>query len=119
VNNEQRAQYKKDFYIEYEEYRRLHRYIENVAAKFSELEIRLNTKVEGSDDWNRLMDQIVKEYEETKSSSKFQMARKRMFYLHVKLAHIKNLVIEFDRNYHKDKNRITHKLQVKSSQLSS
>jgi hypothetical protein len=52
VNNEQRAQYKKDFYIEYEEYRRLHRYIENVATKFSELEIRLNTKVEGSDDWN-------------------------------------------------------------------
>ena len=52
VNLEQRAQYKRDFYIEYEEYRRLHRYIENVATKFSELEIRLNTKVEGSDDWN-------------------------------------------------------------------
>ncbi len=60
MNNEQRAQYKKDFYIEYEEYRRLHRYIENVATKFSELEIRLNTKVEGSDDWNVSHSTILK-----------------------------------------------------------
>lgn len=117
-NNEQRAQYKKDFYIEYEEYRKLHRFIDKVASKFSDLETRLNTKVEGSDEWNQLMDQIVKEYEETKGCQKFLNARKRMFYLHDKLAHIKNLVIEFDRNYHKDKNRISNKLQVKSTQLS-
>jgi RNA polymerase II elongation factor ELL len=115
---EQRAQYKRDFYIEYEEYRRLHRYIENVATKFSELEIRLNTKVEGSDDWNKLMDQIVKEYEDTKNCPKFQKCRKRMFYLHDKLAHIKGLVLDYDRNYHKEKNRLSHKLQLKLNPMS-
>jgi RNA polymerase II elongation factor ELL len=142
VNNEQRAQYKRDFYIEYEEYRRLYRYIDNVAAKFTELEIRLNTKAEGSDEWNvsskqmislidlknvltfdnfskqKLMDQIVKEYEDTKNSPKFQKCRKRMFYLHEKLAHIKSLVLEYDRNYHKEKNRLSHKLQLKSNPMS-
>ncbi|CAG2106538.1 unnamed protein product [Medioppia subpectinata] len=118
VTPEQRAQYKKDFYIEYEEYRRLHRNVESVAAKFAELEIRLNTKVEGSEDWNKLMDQIVREYEETKNCPKFQKCRKRMFYLHSKLAHIKTLVVEYDRNYHKEKNRFPHKLQVKSNPIS-
>ena len=34
------------------EYRKLYKYIQNVSTKFAELEIRLNTKVEGSDDWN-------------------------------------------------------------------
>ncbi|XP_054160335.1 RNA polymerase II elongation factor ELL2-like [Oppia nitens] len=116
---DQKIQYKNDFYREYEEYRRLHQYIEGVASKFSELEIRLNTKVEGSDDWNKLMDQIVKEYEETKSCPKFQKCRKRMFYLHDKLAHIKSLVIDYDRNSHFNKNQLSHKLQVKSNPISS
>ncbi|MGY6517017.1 hypothetical protein ACXIU3_24200, partial [Vibrio parahaemolyticus] len=52
TNEEQRAKYKADFYHEYEEYRRLHRYIEDVANKFSELGIRLNTKTEGSEEWS-------------------------------------------------------------------
>ena len=66
------------------------------------------------------MDQIVKEYEETKNSAKFQKCRKRMFYLHDKLAHIKSLVLEYDRNFHnnKEKNRFPHKSLVKSNQIS-
>ena len=52
TNDDQRSKYKADFYHEYEEYRRLHRLIEDVAHKFSELEIRLNTKTEGSEEWN-------------------------------------------------------------------
>ena len=64
------------------------------------------------------MDQIVKEYEETKGSLDFQRCRKRMLYLHDKLAHIKSLVMDYDRNSHNDKNRFSHKLQVKSNPIS-
>lgn len=64
------------------------------------------------------MDQIVKEYEDTKNCPKFQKCRKRMFYLHDKLAHIKGLVLEYDRNYHKEKNRFSHKIQLKSNPMS-
>lgn len=65
------------------------------------------------------MDQIVKEYEETKNSPKFQKCRKRMFYLHDKLAHIKSLVLDYDSTFHnKEKSRFPNKSMVKSNPIS-
>ncbi len=45
------------------------------------------------------MDQIIKEYEDIKNDSKFREARERMLYLHDKLAHVKSLVIEFNKTH--------------------
>lgn len=108
--------------------------IEDVAHKFSELEIRLNTKTEGSEEWNVsichecffelkdcnyefqiLMEQIVKEYEETKNNLNFQQAKNRLLYLHDKLAHIKRLVVDFDMKHPK---RISNRIGVQQPILS-
>lgn len=52
IKYEDRLRYKTDFNRDYEEYRRLHAQLGMVAKRFSELEATLNTKVEGSEEWN-------------------------------------------------------------------
>lgn len=53
INNlEQRARYKQDFGREYQEYRKLHAKVDEVAKQFQSLEERLKNSQEGSDEWN-------------------------------------------------------------------
>lgn len=49
-----------------------------------------------------IMEQIIREYDETKRDVKYLNARKRMQYLHMKLTHIKNLILAYDQLYKKD-----------------
>lgn len=48
------------------------------------------------------MEQIIREYDETKRDAYYLNARKRMQYLHTKLTHIKNLILAYDQLYKKD-----------------
>ncbi|RWS15295.1 elongation factor RNA polymerase II-like protein [Dinothrombium tinctorium] len=99
TNDEQRAKYKSDFNSEYAEYRNLWQSQYVVEKKFSDLEHEMKRAPEGSDEWNRIMDQIIKEYEETKRDPKFNEQKKRFSYLHGKLSHIKKLVMDYDKQF--------------------
>ncbi|KAL3226402.1 hypothetical protein MRX96_004492 [Rhipicephalus microplus] len=71
ISKEQRDRYKADFNAEYEEYKALHSTIESVSKRFSDLEDCLRTAREGTEQWNRVKQQIVKEYEESKRDQRY------------------------------------------------
>ncbi|CAN8029394.1 unnamed protein product [Ixodes persulcatus] len=96
TNQEQRGRYKADFNAEYEEYKTLHSTVEQVSRRFSDLEDSLRNSREGSDQWNRIKQQIMREYEENKRDQRYQQTRRKFQYLHDKLAHIKRLVVDYD-----------------------
>lgn len=100
TNEEQRGRYKADFNAEYEEYKALHSTLEQVSKRFSDLEDSLRNAREGTEQWNRVKEQIVREYGESKRDQRYQQARRKFQYLHDKLAHIKRLVIDYDSRNH-------------------
>ncbi|XP_076355611.1 suppressor of Triplolethal [Tachypleus tridentatus] len=95
-NNEQRARYKSDFIAEYEEYLRLHGLLVDVSKKFATLECSLRQFDEGSEDWEQIMHQIKAEYRENRRKQ-YHLTKKRFQYLHNKLSHIKQLVVDYDQ----------------------
>ncbi|KAG7158733.1 RNA polymerase II elongation factor Ell-like, partial [Homarus americanus] len=99
VSVEQRSRYKADFNRQYQEYLLLHRFIEERTRPFSNLDERLKNEAHGSDEYNTIRAQILREYEATQQDQEFQQKKKRYSYLHEKLAHIKNLVREYDATH--------------------
>jgi len=63
-------------------YRQHYSTLEIVTKKFCRLEERLKNSVEGSDEWNRVMNTIFKEYDELKKDSKFQETKKKVCDMH-------------------------------------
>lgn len=100
TNEEQRGRYKADFNAEYEEYKALHSTLEQVSKKFADLEDSLRNAREGTEQWNRVKEQIVREYGESKRDQRYQQAKRKFHYLHDKLAHIKRLVVDYDSRTH-------------------
>lgn len=49
---ETRRRYKADFYKQYQEYLRLHKFIEEHMKQFTELEERLKNETQGSEEYN-------------------------------------------------------------------
>ncbi|KAL3867101.1 hypothetical protein ACJMK2_044332 [Sinanodonta woodiana] len=97
VNQEQRHVYKADFNNEYEEYRELHANVEKVSQKFAELEVLIRNTHKGTVAYENLKDRIHTEYYLQKSDPKFVEQKKRFEFLHGKLAHIKQLILEYDQ----------------------
>uniref|UniRef100_A0A663NBB2 OCEL domain-containing protein n=1 Tax=Athene cunicularia TaxID=194338 RepID=A0A663NBB2_ATHCN len=98
VSFEQRQRYKNDFYAEYDEYRNLHAQMESVSQKFTSLDTQLHMLPTDSKEYKVLCEEILKEYHKLKESSPSYFEEKRRCeYLHSKLAHIKSLIGEFDR----------------------
>lgn len=93
---DQRRKYKEDFNANYTEYKYLHSLVEQVSKKFTLLQEQLKKEERGSEGWQRIKDQIMKEYEENNRNTRHQDAKKRFQYLHEKLSHIKRLVREYD-----------------------
>ncbi|XP_046400899.1 RNA polymerase II elongation factor Ell isoform X2 [Ischnura elegans] len=93
---EQRNKYKADFNADYSEYRELHTVVARVSSKFAVLEERLRQQEEGSEEWNNIKDQIVREYQENQRDQQYPEAKKKFQYLHEKLSHIKRMVLEYD-----------------------
>lgn len=98
TSRDQRAQYKADFNAEYNEYRKLHSFIEQVKLRFEELEYDLRSAAVGSDDWHRIKSQILQEYEENHRGHGYRDTKRRLNYLHDKLSHIKRLVVDYDQS---------------------
>uniref|UniRef100_A0A2R5LKI2 Putative rna polymerase ii elongation factor ell n=1 Tax=Ornithodoros turicata TaxID=34597 RepID=A0A2R5LKI2_9ACAR len=96
TNPDQRARYKADFNAEYHEYKTLHSTVEQVSRRFSDLEDNLRQAQEGSDQWHRVREQIMQEYQQNLKDKRYQEARRKLQYLHDKLAHIKRLVLDYD-----------------------
>ncbi|CAH1407219.1 unnamed protein product [Nezara viridula] len=93
---DQRRKYKEDFNANYSEYKRLHSQVEQVSKKFTLLQEQLKKEEKGSEGWQRIKDQIMREYEENNRNTRHQDAKRRFHYLHEKLSHIKRLVMEYD-----------------------
>nr|XP_023012301.1 RNA polymerase II elongation factor Ell-like [Leptinotarsa decemlineata] len=94
---EQRRKYKNDYIADYNEYRVLHAGLEKVSDIFCHLGELLKKENEKSSKYKAIKKQIVKEYREKKKDFEHQKAKRRFYYLHAKLSHIKKLVSDFDQ----------------------
>lgn len=95
ISDDQHKRYKEDFNREYKEYRRLHQTIDVVAQKFSAYEVKLKSLPEGSEEWNKTLEEVFREYDTIKKDYKFMESKRRAAYLHEKLTHIKKLIQEY------------------------
>ncbi|XP_037603049.1 RNA polymerase II elongation factor ELL-like [Sebastes umbrosus] len=95
---DQRQSYKQDFNTEYNEYRDLHARIDGVTRQFMELDTQLKQLHHGSHKYKTVRNQILQEYRKIKKSNpNYHQDKTRCEYLHNKLAHIKKLISEYDR----------------------
>ncbi|KAL7380415.1 hypothetical protein ABVT39_017565 [Epinephelus coioides] len=97
-SHEQRQCYKQDFNTEYSEYRDLHARIDGVTRQFMELDMQRKRLHHESHKYKTLHNQIVQEYRKIKKSNpNYNQDKMRCEYLHNKLAHIKQLISEYDQ----------------------
>ncbi|TNN47610.1 RNA polymerase II elongation factor ELL [Liparis tanakae] len=95
---DQRQRYKRDFNTEYSEYRDLHARIDGVTRQFMELDAQLKRLHHDSLKYKTVRNQILQEYRKIKKSNpNYNQDRTRCEHLHNKLAHIKKLISEYDR----------------------
>ncbi|XP_022200997.2 RNA polymerase II elongation factor Ell [Nilaparvata lugens] len=93
---EERRRYKADFNTNYMEYRALHSRVDKVARKFANLEESLKKEPKDSPAWKTIKNMILEQYDNVKVDKDYQSARQRFNYLHNKLSHIKQRVLEYD-----------------------
>ncbi|XP_037342003.2 RNA polymerase II elongation factor ELL-like isoform X2 [Pungitius pungitius] len=97
-NHNQRQSYKQDFNTEYSEYRELHARIDGVTRQFMDLDTQLKQLHHESHKYKTVRNQILQEYREIKKSNpNYNQDKTRCEYLHNKLAHIKKLISDYDR----------------------
>lgn len=94
---EQRRQYKTEFERDYDEYRQLLERIEDVRRNFQVLADQLQRAPQGCSDYEHIKEQIVAEYERINNEEELKRDKQRFDYLHAKLAHIKQLVTDYDK----------------------
>nr|XP_027219039.1 RNA polymerase II elongation factor ELL-like [Penaeus vannamei] len=99
VSSDQRSRYKADFNEQYQEYLRLHSYIEERTRPFSDLDERLRNETIGSEEYNTIRAQILRKYQATQQDSEYLQKKQRYNYLHEKLTYIKMLVREYDTKH--------------------
>ncbi|KAM4625415.1 RNA polymerase II elongation factor ELL-like isoform 2-T2 [Polymixia lowei] len=97
-SHNQRQSYKLDFNEEYSEYRSLHARIDGVTRQFMDLNTQLKRLRHGSHKYKTIHNQILQEYRKIKKSNpNYNQDKIRCAYLHNKLAHIKKLISEYDK----------------------
>ncbi|ALC44638.1 Su-Tpl- [Drosophila busckii] len=95
---EVRRRYKTEFESDYDEYRKLLTSVEGVRKRFQDLSKRLEgAQRRGGGDYDQIKRQIVSEYERINSDRSIHEDKQRFDYLHAKLAHIKQLVMDYDK----------------------
>ncbi|XP_028814388.1 RNA polymerase II elongation factor ELL [Denticeps clupeoides] len=98
TGSEQRQQYKEDFCAEYDEYRDLHDRIGKVTQMFVQLGSKIKTLSPGTQEYKVMEDQILEKYRKYKKKFPgYREEKKRCEYLHQKLSHIKNIILDYDR----------------------
>uniref|UniRef100_A0A1A9WSR8 OCEL domain-containing protein n=1 Tax=Glossina brevipalpis TaxID=37001 RepID=A0A1A9WSR8_9MUSC len=94
---EQRRQYKTEFESDYDEYRKLLAEVDSVAQRFREMAERLKKVRQGCQDYYKIKNQILNEYHRVRNEEAINRDKQRFDYLHEKLAHIKQLVMDYDK----------------------
>ncbi|KAH8335289.1 hypothetical protein KR074_006529 [Drosophila pseudoananassae] len=97
---EVRRRYKTEFESDYTEYCNLLKRVETVRKRFQDLSERLEgarRHENGYGDYDHIKQTIVSEYERINSDHTIQDEKQRFDYLHAKLAHIKQLVMDYDK----------------------
>ncbi|XP_043533491.1 RNA polymerase II elongation factor ELL isoform X1 [Chiloscyllium plagiosum] len=91
--------YRNDFNAEYSEYRDLHARVGNVTEQFMQLGSKIKALNPGTEEYKMVEDQIFEEYKKFKKTHPaYREEKVRCEYLHRKLSHIKQLILEFDSN---------------------
>ncbi|XP_053954748.1 RNA polymerase II elongation factor Ell [Anastrepha ludens] len=93
---EQRRQYKTEFERDFDEYNKLLERLEDVRRNFHVLAEQLRRVPQGCSDYEHIQQQIVAEYERIENEEELKRDKQRFYYLHAKLAHIKQLVTDYD-----------------------
>ncbi|KAM6980559.1 RNA polymerase II elongation factor ELL-like [Aplochiton taeniatus] len=94
---EQRQRYLEDFCAEYDEYKDLHSRIASITRVFVQLGAKIKSLPFGTVEYKVVEDQILEKYNEyTKEFPGYRKDKKRCEYLHEKLSHIQNLIIDYD-----------------------
>ncbi|XP_058805746.1 RNA polymerase II elongation factor Ell [Phymastichus coffea] len=92
LNLEQKAKYKADFFAYYKDYTQLHLQVCEISKYFIHLEAELKKTLEAGDayEYEQTKLEIFSEYARTRN------VKARFDYLHDKLGHIKQLVMDYD-----------------------
>ncbi|XP_041042021.1 RNA polymerase II elongation factor ELL2 isoform X1 [Carcharodon carcharias] len=104
MSHEQRQNYKDDFNAEYGEYRNLHARLERVTKRFLQLDAERKRLSPDTEEYKistclQIIDEeVLQEYWKiTKNSPNYHEEKHRCEYLHNKLAHIKRLIADYDK----------------------
>uniref|UniRef100_H2XKW5 OCEL domain-containing protein n=1 Tax=Ciona intestinalis TaxID=7719 RepID=H2XKW5_CIOIN len=94
--SDQRNKYRQDFSAEYKEYLLLYAKVAAEAKRFAEWQMQLKEQKEGTDQYKVIQRRVLHEYSKLKENAEYWKDRTRMQYLHRKLKHIKELVLQYD-----------------------
>ncbi|XP_078070891.1 RNA polymerase II elongation factor ELL2 [Mustelus asterias] len=98
MSHEQRQNYKDDFNAEYGEYRNLHARLERVTKRFLQLDAERKRLSPDTEEYKIIDEEVLQEYWKiTKNSPNYHEEKHRCEYLHNKLAHIKRLIADYDK----------------------
>ncbi|XP_013183779.2 RNA polymerase II elongation factor ELL [Amyelois transitella] len=96
TSSQTRRAYKNEFTSLYKEYRSLYERVAAVAALFTRLEQQLRRAQPHSPDHHSIEQRIHEEYRRINNDTLYQHERRRVEYLTRKLAHIKQMVQQYD-----------------------
>ncbi|XP_034032426.1 RNA polymerase II elongation factor ELL isoform X2 [Thalassophryne amazonica] len=95
---EQRQKYEDDFDAEYDEYRAIHDRIAATTQMFVQLSSKLDTLPPGTEAYKRMQDHVLEKYRKyQKRFPGYREEKKKCVYLHHKLAHIKDMIEDYDQ----------------------
>ncbi|XP_063781944.1 RNA polymerase II elongation factor ELL3 isoform X2 [Pseudophryne corroboree] len=96
---DQRKLYEEDFAADYTEYLELHAKIGKVLERFMQLGSRMKKLQQGTVEHKMVENKIVTEYKKFKKTYPgYREEKTRCEYLHHKLSHIKELILEYQKN---------------------
>ena len=96
TTSKQRRQYKDDHKRIYKTYFELDKFMGSYTKKFTGLGNTLQNEERGSREYDRIQQEIIREYQITQKDKSFQNNKKQYGYLRSKLKHIAQLVIDYD-----------------------
>ncbi|KAG8440592.1 hypothetical protein GDO86_006369 [Hymenochirus boettgeri] len=99
ISEEQRQMYEKDFTADYTEYLELHAKIGRVLQRFVHLGSKMKKLQQGTVEHKMVETKILTEYKKFKKTYPgYREEKARCEYLHHKLSHIKELILEYEKN---------------------
>ncbi|XP_056428038.1 RNA polymerase II elongation factor ELL3 isoform X2 [Hyla sarda] len=99
TSQDQQKLYEDDFALDYTEYLELHAKIGKVLERFMHLGSKMKKYQQGTVEHKMVENKILSEYKKFKKTYPgYREEKSRCEYLHHKLAHIKELILEYEKN---------------------